>query len=762
MKGKDMIRAQIAKGRQLVVGMLILFGLYLINLENYLLFHSLGEVFSIVVAGGIFMVSWNSRQFLEDGFFLLLGIAYLFVGGLDLVHTLAYRGMGVFPGFDTDLPTQLWIVSRYVESLSLLIAPLLLNSRLKPAPVVFVYTVVVALVLGSIFYWQNFPSCFVEGTGLTAFKKISEYIISSILLATVILLWRKKREFDRNVFNLLVASVLVTVCSEITLTFYISADGFSNFVGHILKIISFCLIYKAVIETGLARPYNLLFRDLKESERKYRELFDNMSSGVALVEALEDGTDFAIRDINKAGEKISKVSREDIIGRRVTEVFPGIGAMGLLDVFRQVWGTGKPQHYPVSIYEDDRLSQWVENAVYRLPTGQVIAIYNDVTARQQVEREMIHLERLRASCELSAGISHNLNNILTGILGPAQLLKMNPMEPTVLEQVDEIIAAAMHARDLVHRLHLATRGIEEQELQPVPVNQVAQEAVQTVQPRWKDESEARGIIIDVITRLGDVSPIQGTASRLHDIFVNLLLNAVDAMPGGGTITIDTRPLGEGVQIQVRDTGIGMDEETRRRIFEPFFTTKTEIGTGLGLATVLGTVTSWGGAINVESTPGMGTAFTLWLPASREAKAEVRPVHRERADARPGRQGKVLVVDDDEGVGRVLDRLLNKHHIVEIALDGRKALDKFAAGQYDVALIDLGMPGMSGDQVLQQIQRKDGLIATVLITGWEIHDNDPMASQFDFHIQKPFESLARVEEVVAKAVTLRDERAEGKI
>jgi len=255
---------------------LALVGLYLTSLHSYLLFHSLAEIFSIVVACAIFFVAWNSRQFLDNNYLLFIGIAYLFVGAFDLIHTLAYKGMGVLPGYGANLPTQLWIATRYIESLSLLIAPVFIGRKLRPSLVLTGYLLVTAVVLGTIFYWDIFPDCFIEGVGLTPFKKISEYLISVILAGSIALLVRKQKAFDRHVLQLLVASILLTIAAELAFTFYVSVYGISNLFGHFCKIISFYLIYKAVIETGLRKPYDLLFRDLKQSEEAQREARDDL------------------------------------------------------------------------------------------------------------------------------------------------------------------------------------------------------------------------------------------------------------------------------------------------------------------------------------------------------------------------------------------------------------------------------------------------------------------------------------------------------
>ena len=217
-------------------------------------------------------------------------------------------------------------------------------------------------------------------------------------------------------------------------------------------------------------------------------------------------------------------------------------------------------------------------------------------------------------------------------------------------------------------------------------------------PRWKDEPESRGIDIEIVIQLAEVPCIRGTESRLHEILINFIFNAVDAMPEGGTITVGTQLAGERVQLSFTDTGIGMDEETKRRVFEQFFTTKMDIGTGLGLSTVYNTVEQWGGDIDVDSAPGEGTTFTLQLPIWEE---EVIEEATKREDRRV-RSGKVLIIDDDEGVCSLISRLLETDHDVETVTDGRKALEQFVSGSYDVALIDLGMSGMSGDRVAKEL------------------------------------------------------------
>jgi signal transduction histidine kinase len=255
-----------------VIGAVVLAGLYLARLYSYLLFHSLVEVFSVGVAFSIFTVFWNSRRFVTNGFYLFLGIAYFGIAAIDLVHTLAYDGMGVFQGYGPNLPTQLWIAGMSLETLSWLAAPLFLGKRLNASAVLMVYTALLATLFGLVFYWQVFPTCYVEGTGLTAFKKISEYVISVGLVAAIFQLRFRRRELDPGVLRLLITALLITIASDLSFTLYNDVYGLANLVGHFLKLCAYYLIYKAFVEVALTQPLALLFRDLKQNEAGLKAL----------------------------------------------------------------------------------------------------------------------------------------------------------------------------------------------------------------------------------------------------------------------------------------------------------------------------------------------------------------------------------------------------------------------------------------------------------------------------------------------------------
>ena len=255
----------------ILLGVALLAGLYLTSLHSYLLFHSLIELFTIIVAAGIFVIAWNARGLLNNNYLLFVGIASVFMALLDLIHTLAYKGMGVFAGPSDNLATQLWIAARYLQCFSFLIAPFYLKRRLKVSLQLAAYTLITALLLASIFYWGGFPTAYTNGTGLTPFKKISEYVISTFFLAAIGLLLWKRREFDTGVLHFLVLSITFTIGSEIAFTEYVSVYGNANLVGHLLRLIAFYFLYKAIIETGLVRPYAILLRNLQKSQESLQE-----------------------------------------------------------------------------------------------------------------------------------------------------------------------------------------------------------------------------------------------------------------------------------------------------------------------------------------------------------------------------------------------------------------------------------------------------------------------------------------------------------
>ena len=378
-------------------GILVSFGvLYLVKNHSFVLFHSLVEVFSIVIAGAIFALAWNARRYFDNGYILFIGISFLFVGFIDLIHTLAYKGMGVYPGYNSDLPTQLWIAARWLQALAFFAATFFLDRKLnRPLVVLAGGTVVLILLFLSIFYWQTFPSCFVEGTGLTPFKIASEYGISLILLISIVPLMKKKDKLHPRVRQLIIASILSTVASEMSFTLYTDAYGFFNALGHFFKVIAFIFIYKAVVSIGLKQPYDLLFRDLKirqdelrRSEERYHSLFKHMLNGMAYckMEFDADGrpVDFIYLAVNDAFEKLTGL--KNVEGKRITEIMPSIRQDNpeFLELYGRVATTGQPEKRELLLKP---LDLWLYISVYSVEKENFVAVFENITERRKAEKD---------------------------------------------------------------------------------------------------------------------------------------------------------------------------------------------------------------------------------------------------------------------------------------------------------------------------------------------------------------------------------------
>jgi hypothetical protein len=244
--------------------------LVLFRIWNYLIFHSTVELFAICISWAIFILVWNLRYYVKSDYLLFVGVSLVFVSCIDLLHTLAYKGMNVIPNADSNLPTQLWIAARYSESVYLLAAPIFLDKKLRLRIAMPVLVLVLAALLLSIFVWKVFPVCYVEGKGLTTFKIVSEFIISGIFVGAIVALFFKRSEFDTSTFMLLAGALAIKVLSEMSFTLYADVYGIFNMAGHFLKLASFYLIYYALVRTSIIEPYRSIFRDLVSSAEALR------------------------------------------------------------------------------------------------------------------------------------------------------------------------------------------------------------------------------------------------------------------------------------------------------------------------------------------------------------------------------------------------------------------------------------------------------------------------------------------------------------
>ncbi|HEY7676588.1 MAG TPA: GAF domain-containing protein [Candidatus Methylomirabilis sp.] len=436
------------------------------------------------------------------------------------------------------------------------------------------------------------------------------------------------------------------------------------------------------------------------------------------------------------------------------------GPFGVLTIYRD-------EPHAFDAREVGLLSAFAGQAAIAIQNARLYAetrrAYEDLQAAQE---QLVQVEKLRALGEMAGGVAHDFNNLLAAILGRAQLLRLRDVDPQVHEGLAVIERAALDGAETVRRILGFARVRPEAQYAPLDLADLIPQALEVTRPRWKDEAQARGAAIEAVLALEPVPAVLGNAAELREVIVNLVFNAVDAMPHGGRLTVGahrllrpTRASGavnprretladeagasqELVEVFVRDTGVGMPDRVRRRAFEPFFTTKGAKGTGLGLSVVYGIVSRHGGEVLLESQQGAGTTVMLRLPAT-DRPAQDPGVPGPSAAAR---QGRIVVVDDEDVLVEALAELLRlQHHQVHAFTDPRRALEHLAREPADLLFTDLGMSEMSGWDVARRARELHPALSVVLVTGWG-HAIDPAQvreRRVNAVVAKPF----RVEDIL---------------
>ncbi|MDY0072065.1 MAG: EAL domain-containing protein [Thauera sp.] len=342
------------RASQLMGLALVIAALHLIASYSFLLFHTLVESLRIVVLSGIFILAWHGRRWSGNNFLLILGIGALFTAGFELLHTLSYKGLGLFPEHDANLPTQLWIAFRYLESASFLFAALSIRQQHRPATLLGSYAVLSAALFASIF-GGHFPDCYIEGSGLTAFKIYSEYLIIALFVTALAVLLRRQQQLQPELLKLIGLSILFATLTEFAFTRYIGVFDFANELGHLLLLVSTYFLYRAVLVTSLVAPFELLFRNLKDNELKLEatiaertlSLRESQTLNSTFIENSPSLIFLTDRDsrytlVNQAFEQLAGHSRDQILGRTAADLWPPETSTQLERSKRQAMNAGKP------------------------------------------------------------------------------------------------------------------------------------------------------------------------------------------------------------------------------------------------------------------------------------------------------------------------------------------------------------------------------------------------------------------------------------
>jgi GAF domain-containing protein/CheY-like chemotaxis protein len=371
--------------------------------------------------------------------------------------------------------------------------------------------------------------------------------------------------------------------------------------------------------------------------------------------------------------------------------------------------------------------------------------YGELASAQD---QLVRTEKLRALGEMASGVAHDFNNLLASILGRAQLLLRRVQDPQQRNWLQVIERSALDGAQTVRRLQEFTRIRRDAPLVAVDLDQVVREALEITQSRWREEAASRGIVVDVRMSLAAPGPVAGDPSELREAMTNLILNAVDAMPHGGTLTLTTERGGDRIQMTVADTGVGMSQAVREKIFDPFFTTKGPQGTGLGLSMTYGILARHGARIAVESEEGRGSTFRLSFPWSEPPR--VSPAAT-AGTAAPSTSLRCLVVDDEEVVATVLgDMLESGGHTAVVLLDGADAIARFQAERFDAVFTDLAMPRVTGWQVARAVKDVAPEVPVFLVTGFgvELSAEERRGRGVDAVLAKPVQ-IAHVLEALAE-------------
>ena len=373
-------------------------------------------------------------------------------------------------------------------------------------------------------------------------------------------------------------------------------------------------------------------------------------------------------------------------------------------------------------------------------TGAIVLL-RDVTEQQKEHERNQQADKLRALGQLASGVAHNFNNALAAVIGYTQLALPKVRDTDIEKYLMVVEQSAKDAARMVERIQNFSRAASHtDDFFPISVSEIVKDAIDITRPRWRTDAEALGITYNVTVSFETTEQplIKAEPSEMREVFVNIILNALDSMPIGGSLHISTKGNGNTVSIGFTDTGTGMTEEIKRRVFEPFFTTKGVSGLGMGLSESYRILERHGGRIEVESELRKGTTFTVVLPSLSEPP-ETQLL--EDFSLRDIPSMRVLVIDDEEFVRNVLSAILEEEgHTVTLASSGEEALQMVKVGTFEVVFTDLAMPGMDGVAAANEIKQRSPQTKVILMSGYgsdKAYERAGDTNCIDAAISKPF-------------------------
>ena len=495
---------------------------------------------------------------------------------------------------------------------------------------------------------------------------------------------------------------------------------------------------KAIAVVCTARDLSEL-RKVQAVAREHQSLLTNiLESARESIYAVDPAGRF--KWCNSATLKGLGFQRSEFIGRPLLDmVYEGDRQM-VCEKLAAAF-TGAPQTYEMRYFSHDGRLRYarVDNSplVVEGKTTGVLGIARDITEQKEERERAARADKLRALGQLASGVAHDFNNSLAAILGRAQLLRRQVNDPALVRNLDIIQTAAEDAAATVRRIQTFARKSQVKEFELLDVGSLLNDAIEITRTRWENEARLRGLEYKIRLEAEAGHNTYGSASELREVFVNLIFNAVDAMPRGGKLLIQCGRKDNRLQLQFSDNGMGMPEDVRQKIFEPFFSTKGAHGTGLGLSVSYSIIERHEGSISVVSQPGGGAIFTIDLPAmTPESSFEQPPAPADEI----GRL-RILVVDDEKSVRETLaEMLVAVNHQVELAGSGQEAVEKMRRDAFDFVFTDLAMPEMDGWETARSIRKYWPNVRIILVTGYGPTTVPPAGDErlVDAIIGKPFD------------------------
>ena len=631
-----------------------------IGFHDFTVFHFLSELFVIGVSVLMTVVAWHTYPFSRNGFLMFLACGFFWIGAADMIHTLVHNRMAIL-GSGTLNPTmQSWLVARGGQAALMLAAPLFAK-RDVPRWTLFIAFGGIFAMIHVLVATGIFPAAFVDGQGPTPFETAGEYAIVAVYVAALGHLYLRRTDLHARTVRLVSASLALLIGSALVLAFSGAFRGEGAIVGHVLKLLGYWLIFEAVVRDSLVEPYRFLEarvrqrtraleeemtrrekaeRDIRRSESWLRSVIDNLPD----IVTVKDRTGNYLL-VNKEFETFWGKTREEVLGRPPEEVLTAEATANMRAQHADVILSGETFRWEHTDRGPDGKLHDVMSVRFPITDadGRVVAVGNvttDMTENKRSEEQVQHAQKLQALGDLAGGISHEINNLLVPVVTLSNaLMKRLADDDPHRQPLSLIHDAGLRARDIVAQILAFSRQdqIEREEGDIGAMLQAPLDLIRSTAP------PSLTLNLDVPETVGAVI---ADAGQLATVLVNMVSNAIDSLEGSrGEVSVSLEAVnvaaaeadivglpepGGYARLRVTDSGHGMDNETVRRIFDPFFSTK-EVGrgTGLGLSIVHGIVSAHHGAIDVASTPGVGTRVDVYIPlaepAGEQAKNRIEPV-----------------------------------------------------------------------------------------------------------------------------------------